>query len=231
MVLRLVFVGRVAAPRRVLSRGCVLPVARMAAGSAAGLSPAVLVLGDEALAAMPPPRVRETTRGGWFHVVAAPSAGVTSFARAAVWARSDVAEIVDADRLEACLDDLLARHPRPALPHAEWLPRAPATSAGASLAAALDRVHPPTVDAWRRAVVSPPRTFTQRVRRETGLAPRDAVLRYVAAAARRMRAEGLTCARIADALGYSDTRTLLRALRRARDVGDAEPAPRGAPPS
>lgn len=173
----------------------------------------LVVLGDAALAALDPTSVASVFRGSDARLLLCPLR--CPYELLIPWLRTGVGTATTTTRLTEDAERAFTSAARPRLPPDDWLGRPVPDAIDAALAlAALDGLDRFTVDAWADALGHSRHRLLRTCERQFGAAASEVLWRYVAAVARRMRADGAHLARIADALGYSETSALVRAFRR-----------------
>lgn len=187
------------------------------------LSPAVVVLGRRAIHGLTPEAVRRAVRGRRVQVVFSPEPPFDGHVEVlALWFGLHFIEFIDDVHLAARLRLLGARGPRVHLEPAAWLGATPPTEDAARLTRALISLDSPRVGKWAATLGMSASTLSRSVRQQLGAPPSHVCARYLLAAYAAERTAGASSAEAADALGFADVSTLLRALCRARArVGEA----------
>ena len=183
--------------------------------TAASLSGCIaVVLGATAIEQLDPTRAHATLSRLRRRVVL--SFGACTGTALVPWVTLGFREVVPPTELVERLRSLAFRPARPLVATARWLPRCPEPGSDAAVATAmvhhLGRID---VNAWSDALRWPRRRLLGVCKATFNVAPKRLLLRYLVIAFHQLRESGASLEECSEVLGYSDPRSLRRAVRLA----------------
>ena len=190
---------------------CIIPVGEIAEASAASRRGTVLVLGDEAIAAVDPMRLPQAARPPRCIVLAVPGRVQRRFV--VEWVRGTPVRVVRPGEVGRALQHAVRVPVRPEIPMCGWAPPGTGDAEARRLLELVPGLAELTVACWAREAGMGARTLLVRCRTYFGLPAKQVLWLYKDAVVARERRAGLKAEEVPASVGYANEANLRTAYR------------------